>query len=312
MSSTILRLEKRGLIRPPSWLGVNTAYESVMGSVAHGVSDDLSDYDITGFAIPPKHVVFPHTEGEIMDFGTQKKRFKVYQQHHVTHPDESYWNRDKTEKVNRVYDLNIYSIIWYFHLCLDNNPNMLDSLFSPRDCVLTSTPIAELVRENRRNFLHRGSWHRYKGYAYSQLHKMKGKNVEEGSKRAAIRERYGYDVKFAAHTVRLLYGAEMILTEGDIDMRRHKEHIKAIRRGEVEQDEIIRWVAEKEAALERVYEECKLPDRKESLEPQIKELLLNCLEMHYGSLSNVVARTGASDAAMSTIAAIVDQWRQTL
>lgn len=69
------------------------------------------------------------------------------------------------------YDFQIFSIVKYFQLCMENNPNMLDSLFTPVNCVIHSTQIGNLVRENRKMFLHKGCWPKLKGYAFSQLHK---------------------------------------------------------------------------------------------------------------------------------------------
>jgi hypothetical protein len=61
---------------------------------------------------------------------------------------------------------------------MENNPNMVDALFLPRRCVLHSTPIYEHVRENRTMFLHKGSWHKFRGYAYSQLSKIRQQQNE--------------------------------------------------------------------------------------------------------------------------------------
>lgn len=296
MSSTVERLTKRGLIKPPNFVVSNTMYETMMGSVAYGVSDDLSDKDTLGFCIPPKDLVFPHLAGEILGFGRHKKRFECYQKHHVFHPDEQV-----------EYDLNIYSIVKYFFLCMENNPNMIDSLYTPRECVLHCTEVGNMVRDKRDLFLHKGAWHRFKGYSYSQLHKMKGKQVEPGSKRDKIRQRYGFDVKFAYHTIRLLYEAEMILNEGTIDLRRHREHLKTIRRGEIPEQEIIQWASEKEAALERVYETSKLQHSPD--ENALKQLLLDCLEHHYGSLDGCIVR---ADAAVDALRQIQELCERTL
>jgi predicted nucleotidyltransferase len=250
-----------------------------MGSVAYGASTDISDFDVVGFCIPSKELLFPHLAGQIEGFGRQKQKFEVYQQHHVMDPDA-------LAGKGRQYDLNIYSIAKYFQLCMECNPNMIDSMFVPQDCILHITKVGNMVRDRRRDFLHKGAWHKFKGYAYSQLHKMKGKGVEEGSNRDKLRQQYGFDVKFAYHTVRLLYEAEQILQEGDIDLRRHSEHLKSIRRGDVSEDDILAWASNKEKHLEAVYEQSKLrygPD-----EPLIKQLLLDCLEDHYGNLSACV------------------------
>ena len=68
--STLQRLTDRGLIKPPRWLPGNVQYETIMGSVAYGVSSDTSDVDVYGWAIPPKEDIFPHLRGEVLGFGT--------------------------------------------------------------------------------------------------------------------------------------------------------------------------------------------------------------------------------------------------
>ena len=81
--STLQRLADRGLIKPPRWLPGNVQYETIMGSVAYGVSSDTSDVDVYGWAVPRKEDVFPHLRGEIAGFGKPAERFEQYQEHHV-------------------------------------------------------------------------------------------------------------------------------------------------------------------------------------------------------------------------------------
>jgi predicted nucleotidyltransferase len=295
MASVTQELERAKLIAPPRWLTSNIQYECYMGSVAYGVSSDVSDCDLYGFTIPPKEIIFPHLSGEIPGFGEQKERFDQYQKHHVKTPD------------GREYDVTIYSIVRYFHLCMDGNPNMVDSLFVPRHCVTFSTPLAEHVRENRRLFLSKRMWHRFKGYAYSQLNKMRNKENRQG-KRVETIEQFGFDVKFAYHVVRLLYEIEMLMTEGDMDLQRHKEHLKSIRRGYVSEEEIRQWAQEKEKGLEKVYERCTLPHRPR--EAEIKQLLLECLEQHYGSLNDCVRTPDAAELALAEIQRIVERFQR--
>lgn len=286
MSSTVEKLTKRGLINPPNDVRSNTYYETIVGSVAYGVNDDLSDFDVNGFFIPAADRLFPHLRGHLLGFDADPKCPKAYQQHHIM-----------TD--TREYDLNIYPITSYFRLCMDNNPNMLDTLYTPRECVLHSTAVSEMVRERRSLFPHKGCWPKYKGYAFQQMHKMDGKNPEPGSKRDKLRERYGFDVKYAYHLVRLLLECEMILTEGEIDIRRHREHLKAIRRGECTQEDIKRWFAEKELSLERAYEASTLSQ--EPARDEIKQLLLECLEHHYGSLAALETVRNESVAERSVL-----------
>jgi predicted nucleotidyltransferase len=278
-SSVTQRLSARKLALPPKWLPNAVAYETIMGSVAYGVSSDTSDMDVYGFCIPPKEMIFPHLAGEIPGFGTQVQRFEVYQQHHIADPEALGGS-------GRQYDLTIFSIVKYFQLAMENNPNIIDSLFTPVTCVLHSTAIGEMVREQRRAFLHKGVWHKFKGYAFSQMHKMDIKTPQPGSKRAADVERFGFDAKFAYHIVRLLDEVEQLLTTGDVDLQRDRERLKAIRRGDWTAEQVREFFVRKERELETAYAESKLPHKPD--EAAIKSLLLECLEAHFGSLKEAV------------------------
>lgn len=294
--STIGRLKELGLINPPSFVPANTQYETIMGSVAYGVSSDTSDMDVYGFCIPPKDIIFPHLAGEIAGFGTQAKRFEQFQEHHIN--DKSALGGN-----GRVYDVTVYSIVKYFQLCMENNPNMIDSLFTPANCVLHITRIGNLVRDQRKIFLHKGAWHKFKGYAYSQLHRM-SHEVATG-KRVELIEKFGYDVKFAYHVVRLLNEVEQIMIEGDIDLQRNREQLKSIRRGEWKESEIKDYFTAKEKELETIYTQSKLPPSPD--ERAIKRLLLDCLEEHYGNLGDCIVNPDEAVQALREIKATLDR-----
>lgn len=291
MASTVQRLDKRGLIKPSSWLPANVCFETMMGSIAYGCNTDESDIDVYGFCLPPKEIIFPHLAGEIEGFGRQKQRFEQWQEHHIA---------DVDKKIE--YDFSIYSIVKYVSLCMENNPNIIDSLFTPDFCVLHITEVGCMIRRARNAFLHKGAWHKFKGYAYSQLHKMDTKEPIGG--RVAIREKYGYDVKFAYHVVRLLDEVEQIMEGYTLDLQRSREHLKAIRRGDVSLEDIKKWFSEKEIGLEKLYHESKLPHSPD--EPRIKQLLLDCLEHHYGDLSMAVVIEGKAERILAQIKELVN------
>src|SRR5260370_17776718 len=60
------KLTRGGIAPPPAFLPDNVHYETIMGSVAYGVSADTSDLDVYGFCIPPKVELFPHLRGKIV------------------------------------------------------------------------------------------------------------------------------------------------------------------------------------------------------------------------------------------------------
>lgn len=294
MASIVKRVVSENLASPPKWLSNNLMFEVIMGSYAYGVSSDASDIDIYGFTIPPKDMVFPHLAGHIPGFGNSPKNFENWQEHHII---------DKSAR--KQYDISIYSIIKYFNLCMGNNPNMIDSLFVPYECITHSTNISNMIRDKRHMFLHKGCYHKFKGYAYSQLHKAEIKIPKEGSKRQKNIEVHGFDLKFCYHVVRLLLECEQILLEGDLDLRKNREYLKAIRRGESSFEDIKKWFSDKESYLEKIYHESSLrhsPDEK-----QIKQLLLDCLEEHYGSLSNVVENPDKASVVLEKIKQLIDE-----
>jgi hypothetical protein len=297
-SKTQYLIKKRLLKSPPKFLQTGVQYEVVMGSIAYGVAQAHSDMDIYGFAIPPKDWVFPHLRGEIPGFDESREPFEQIQQHHML-------DRSALAGKGREYDLTIYSIVKYFRLLMENNPNIIDTLFVPRNCVLYSTEIGESVREKRKIFLHKGCWGRFKGYAYAQVHKMRTK-APQGGRRQTVDE-YGYDIKFAYHIVRLLNEVEQLLVEGDLDLTRNKEQLKSIRRGEWTQNEVEAYFSDKEKQLEQVYLQSHLPAVPDK--SSIRNLLLECLEHHYGSLNDCVVNERDIASALNEIEAIIQRVR---
>ncbi len=291
-------LTKKNLIQPPQWLPDNTHYLTVMGSIAYATNTDTSDFDVYGFAIPRKDEVFRHLRGEIEGFGRQKQRFDQWQEHSILDPDAQGGK-------GREYDFTIFGIVRYFHLALENNPNVIDSLFTATECVLHATHVANLVRANRTLFLHKGIVHKLRGYAMSQLHKAGSQNRE--GKRKELVEQFGYDPKFLSHVVRLAHQAQDILEDHDLDLRRHKEHVKAVKRGEVSLEEVRKWFEEKERTLEKLYNTSTL--RHSPDEEKIKALLLQCLESHYGSIDKCIEQQNNHQLAIDEIKQVLRKYK---
>ena len=298
MSSHFANLTDRNMLPgAPKFLKSAIQYEVIMGSMAYGVSNDSSDMDVYGFAIPPKDYVFPQLRGEIPGFDNFSLKFEQYQQHHI-------FDQDALGGKGREYDFTIYSIVKYFRLLADNNPNIIDSLFVPDNCVLHSSEIGDMVRNNRRLFLHKGCWAKFKGYAYGQMHKIRTKKPE--GKRKVVVDEHGYDLKFAYHVVRLLDEVEQLLVSHDMDLRRNAAQLKSIRRGEWSLLQLEDYFKQKEADLEQVYLASTLPDHANT--DAIRQLLIDCLEQHFGSLSAVVTQSNRAELAMRDIQAILTRY----
>jgi len=271
----------------PKFIPTNMVMEVVTGSVAYGVSGKVSDWDIVGVCIPSKIELFPHLAGVVQGFGKQKKRFSTWQKHHINYKEKE-------------YDITVYSIVDFFNLCMQCNPNMIDICFVPDNCILHSTQLGNLIRENRHLFLSKKCWQTFKGYAYSMQKKMENKNPEEGSKRDKLIEQFGFDVKYGYHIVRLMGEVEQLLATGDMNLQLDRERLKAIRRGDWTMDQIKQFFTDKERDLEVLYNSSTLPYSPN--EAKIKALLIQCLELHYGDLSsNEIVITGKAEEALRQI-----------
>ena len=297
MASRVQLMKQKGLISPPKWLPENVHYEVITGSVSYGISSDTSDMDVVGFCIPKIRDVFPHLAGEIPGFGRQIQRFDVWQQHHIMD------NESRQE-----YDFSIYSIVKYTQLAMENNPNILDSLFTPMRCVLFCSPVAQIIRDNRKSFLHKGSYQKFRGYMFSQLHKIEQKTNSSNPKRAETIQKHGFDTKFASHAIRLGLECEQILIEGDLDIERNREVLKSIRRGEWSIDRIKEFCSQKERHLDDLYQKSTLRHKPD--EEAIKDLLMNCLEQHYGSLDSAVKREVPVDRMIAELKAVLDKYER--
>jgi predicted nucleotidyltransferase len=275
----------------------NTIFIGVCGSMAYGCAteESNSDLDCVGICIPKKADIFTHLKGEIPGFGIQLQRFETWQQHRVSPIDSA-------EK----YDFCVYSIVKFFQLAMENNPNICEVLFLPQHCILHTSQIWQRVQEKKNIFLHKGAFHKFKGYAYSQKSKMKTKTTSSNSKRSKDIESFGVDLKFAYHLVRLLLECEQILAEGTLDLNRNADLLKAIRRGEWSIDKIDQFFDMKEKQLEGLYATSdKVPYT--PCEDEIKNLLLECLEMHYGNIDDAIYVPNKYENAINEIQNIISR-----
>lgn len=290
MPSVIKTLSEAGVTAPEKWIADNVVYEVQTGSFSYGMADASSDMDIVAVVMNKKSDFFPNLVGHINGFGDPHKVFTTWQHHHIQHESGE-------------YDITAYGLAKWFSLLAENNPNMVDILFSPLHCVRVNTPVSQHIRTNRELFLHRGCKHKFAGYAYAQLQAI-GKKDKEG-KRAELIAKYGFDTKSASHVVRLALECEQILSEGTLDLTRHADRLKAIRRGEVTEEEIRSFFAAKERYLDELYEKSVLPMVPDM--DKIRNLLLECIELHYGSVAKLVSSESRDRQTMREIRALVEK-----
>ncbi len=123
----------------------NILFECTAGSRAYGTATAASDEDIRG--------IFAVAAGEYLDL--------------VRPPDQL-----GDERGNIVY----YSLRRTVELLAAANPNILELLFMPPDCVRRASPEMSALIERRQLFISRQCADTHAGYAMSQIKKARGQN----------------------------------------------------------------------------------------------------------------------------------------
>ncbi len=122
-------------------------YLVIRGSQAYGTSIPSSDTDFGG--------VFIQSMDDIFGF---KYKEQI--------------NDDKN-------DLVLYELKRFLELCSMNNPNILELLNTPEECILYKHPVFDLVLNDRDNFISKKCSNSFGGYAKQQISKAKGQNKKQ-------------------------------------------------------------------------------------------------------------------------------------
>jgi len=113
------------------------------------------------------------------------------------------------------------------------------------------------------------------------------KSMMAPSKRCEYIKQYGFDTKYSYHIIRLCLESQQILETGNLDLRRDSDILKSIRRGEWTEEQVRKFFSDSEESMRKLYDESTAVPHSPD-EAAIKELLVNCLEEHYGDLSSAV------------------------
>ena len=119
----------------------------------------------------------------------------------------------------------VHDVRKFFSLLAKGNPNVHNWLWADPEDIIYSTIAGRLILLNRGLFLSRQCFTALTGYAHAQLHKMERKQYAGymGEKRKAIVDEIGYDVKHAAHCIRLLKMGLELAKERSMATRRPPE-----------------------------------------------------------------------------------------
>lgn len=225
MSFPLERLDLSDKIKDS--LGKYNLVHAYRGSFSHGMliphteKDSVDDIDTMAIVTPPKEYFF----------GLKS------------------WFKKGTRECMKIdpstgqtWDTVTYEVHKAMRLLSQGNPNVLSLLWVNENHYIHISEAGKLLLANRELFSSKKVHRSFTGYAYDQIHRMtrfkdtdgkEGKDKHMSSKRKELVDRFGFDVKAASHSVRLLRTGIEFLTDGKLYVHRHDaKELLEIKRGE--------------------------------------------------------------------------------
>ena len=226
-----------------------------VGSISHGTNlneHSLDDVDMMAIIVPPITNVVGMKE----------------------------WTHD-TIMVDEL-DVVFYSVRKYMGLLIKANPNVVGTLFLEENMYMwRSRPWHKWMVPNRSMFSTMEAYGSFCGYASSQLARLQ-RGVYHGymgEERKALVDKYGYDIKNAAHVIRLYRMGIEYLESGNLQVfRPDREELKAIKRGEWTLEQVLEEAGRLDEKIKKVRDTSNLP---ESVDVKVIDDLLVKIHMYF-------------------------------
>jgi len=171
-----------------------TILEVVVGSTLHGtaVQDGLEDLDIMAVVLEDKT--------EFVGL----------------YPEDTWTHRTKPEGVRSEagdVDHVAYGLRKYLRLAMRGNPTILLALFAKDPFIHVQSPEGYQLQQMAPYIVSRLAYAPFRGYMKQQHERLLDVRGQRNVTRPELVEKYGYDVKYAGHIIRLgLQGQELLLT----------------------------------------------------------------------------------------------------
>lgn len=220
------------------WLNEKTILLTITGSIAYGTNTANSDRDYRGVCIPPQDYFFG---------------LKSFNEYNTTGGKNFKNTKDDI-------DIAITHISKFVAEAMKGIPNNIEILFTNPEHIISKNEFGDELISHRYEFLTKALKHKFSGYAISQKKKIviKGNN---GTGRQDLIQKYGYDTKFAMHSIRLLDSAKEILQTQDFStFRPNRDELLAIRNGRYTEQQILKIIDDLDQELSELYISSKLPN----------------------------------------------------
>jgi predicted nucleotidyltransferase len=201
------------------------------------------------------------------------------------------WSTAGDDRRNGPHDVDVtlYSLRKWAGLACKGNPTALHFLFARSE---TETPAWNNIVASKDIFLARTCVKQFLGFADDQLKRVTGaKGQGKKGTRPEIEIKYGYDVKAAMHTLRLLYECKELVSTGNITFPRpEREFLIRVRTGEFSVEQVLQMANE-------LFEECREEGEQNSVLPEavnpdaVSTLLATCYRESWTSRDSRASST---------------------
>jgi uncharacterized protein len=218
-----------------------------VGSGLHGIAiEGTDDRDEMGVCVePPYHVIGPGT--------FQQYIYRTQPEHARSGPGD--------------LDYTCYSLRKWMRLALGGHPTILLPLFAPHSEVMFSTTYGELLRGMGYSIISQRCGDRFKGYLAKQRAQLEASGRGHKSNRPELIEAYGFDVKYAAHMIRIAAQGEELMSTGSITLPmigEWREWLIGLRTGKVSRKHALLVADEQSARLDEAIAKSTLPAEPET------------------------------------------------
>lgn len=183
-------------------------------------------------------------------------------------------------------DLVLYSLRRYLRLAVKGNPTVLLPLYAPEQDLVKVTPLGQELRELRSSLLSQQAVERFLGYMQAQHKRMLGVgNRNRVPNRPELIERYGWDVKYGSHALRLAFQGQEIARDGHLSLPlppAQRERVLAVKRGEVPREEVSEQIRDIERDVRRLLETGETPLPVHADARVISEWAIGAQRRHWG------------------------------
>lgn len=139
-------------------------------------------------------------------------------------------------------EVTLYGLRKFLRLAIGGNPNILSLLYAPDNKCIIQSVTGRSLQTLRSNIVSNKAADAYLGYLNAQRLRLMGSRGQRGVNRDGLEQEFGYDVKYAAHMVRLGYESEQLFRDGYLTYPLGSDYLdmlKSIRSGRYSLDECL-------------------------------------------------------------------------